>query len=192
MLIHSLQESQDDVAAVIFDRLRQGSNMESIIRHIKAGDVLTQIFETSETNIHYEFPYRPHMPRALLAPSNSYLQRMLYNVTNISQQPIPQPQSSDEAVTGIFQSSSPYKRPYFTAEFVDARLGVVKPSQWTSVSASDDSMRQLLELYFLYEYQFFSCFQKDLFLDDMISGCEQFCSSLLVNAVLAIACVGDQ
>lgn len=47
----------------------------------------------------------------------------------------------------------------------------------------------LLKLYFQYEHQFLSFFHKDLFLDDMLSGSTTFCSELLVNAVLALACV---
>lgn len=50
-------------------------------------------------------------------------------------------------------------------------------------------MRDLLHLYLLHEYHWLTCFPKDHFLDDMLSESERFCSSLLVNAVLAQACV---
>lgn len=39
------------------------------------------------------------------------------------------------------------------------------------------------------EYQFTSAFQKDYFLEDMASHRAEFCSSLLVNVILAYSCV---
>ncbi|KAI1042678.1 hypothetical protein LB505_001180 [Fusarium chuoi] len=49
-------------------------------------------------------------------------------------------------------------------------------------------MRELIRAYFLQEYDWFTFFHKEYFLDDMISGSNTFCSSLLVNAVLAVGC----
>ncbi|KAJ3473207.1 hypothetical protein NLG97_g10449 [Lecanicillium saksenae] len=50
-------------------------------------------------------------------------------------------------------------------------------------------MRELLEIFFRCEYQFTSAFHKDYFLDDLAAGKTEFCSSLLVNIVLAYASV---
>mgnify|MGYP003711717579 CR=1 FL=1 len=66
------------------------------------------------------------------------------------------------------------------------------PTQWTAVLADDSFLTKLLALYFQYEHQFFGCFHKDLFFDDMISGATTFCSALSVNAVLALACVSTR
>ena len=46
-----------------------------------------------------------------------------------------------------------------------------------------------MRAYFLQEYDWFTFFQKDYFLDDMVGGSDVFCSSLLVNAVPAVGCV---
>ncbi|KAM5528913.1 C6 transcription factor [Fusarium oxysporum f. sp. phaseoli] len=62
------------------------------------------------------------------------------------------------------------------------------PSQWTTVNADDDLMRTLIRAYFLYEYDWFTFFHKDYFLDDMLAGPSTFCSPLLVNAILAVGC----
>jgi len=82
-----------------------------------------------------------------------------------------------------------YLKPYLVAETVDPRLDQIQPSAWTNVSTDDDLMRRLLRLYFLHEYHWLPCFHKDCFLDDMLSGSKKYCSSLLVNTVLAQACL---
>jgi hypothetical protein len=52
-------------------------------------------------------------------------------------------------------------------------------------------MRDLLRTYFLREHMWFIYLNKTLFLEDMAAGSEDLCSSLLVNAVLAFACVSN-
>ncbi|QGI77169.1 hypothetical protein CEK25_003898 [Fusarium fujikuroi] len=81
-----------------------------------------------------------------------------------------------------------YLRPHHAATIVDSRLDEIVPSRWTAVNVSDDKMRELVRAYFLQEYDWFTFFHKDYFFDDMTSGSNTFCSSLLVNAVLAVGC----
>jgi hypothetical protein len=50
-------------------------------------------------------------------------------------------------------------------------------------------MRTLIRAYSLHEYDWFSFFHKDYFLDDMPVGSNTFCSPLLVNTILAVGCV---
>ena len=83
----------------------------------------------------------------------------------------------------------PHLQPCGLARIVDARLDKVMPSRWTSVPANDSFLKMLMKLYFQNEHSFFSFFYKDLFLDDMLSESSTFCLELLVNAVLAMACV---
>jgi hypothetical protein len=82
-----------------------------------------------------------------------------------------------------------YLRPHHAATIVDSRLDEIVPSKWTTVGVGDDTMRELIRAYFLQEYDCFTFFHKDYFLDDMISESNTFCSSLLVNAILAVGCV---
>jgi len=61
-----------------------------------------------------------------------------------------------------------------------------RPSAWTDVTTDDFLVEHLLALYFCWEYPTFASFSKEHFLLDYNSGNERFCSSLLVNAILAI------
>jgi hypothetical protein len=69
---------------------------------------------------------------------------------------------------------------------------MVQPSRWTNVAADDDVIRNLLRVFFQLDLSWFHVpiLHKECFLRDMASGNTENCSSLLVNAVLACACVG--
>lgn len=84
--------------------------------------------------------------------------------------------------------------PQHAAVFIETKLENVRPSEWTSVCKDDAFMRGLLTKYFTHEYNLFPIFQKDFFLEDMADAgmnnqAKECCSSLLVNAILACACV---
>ncbi|GIK05428.1 hypothetical protein Aspvir_009538 [Aspergillus viridinutans] len=60
---------------------------------------------------------------------------------------------------------------------------------WTTITDSDRLVSHLLSLYFTWDYPCYTWFDQHLFLADMIAGQSRFCSPLLVNAVLAHACL---
>lgn len=181
-LLRALQEADDEDASKIFQQIRQGADLDSLVRCLRDSRLLMQVHLAPETRLRYEFPVHPQMPAPLLVQSNPYVRSLLYAATRT-------PYMDNGPGSDLMRFDSPYITPYATAIIVDPRLDAVKPSQWTNVSNDDDFLRSLLKLYFLYEHLFLNCFHKDLFLDDMLSGETEFCSSLLVNAVLALACV---
>jgi hypothetical protein len=183
-LIHALQSRSEVEATAIFQRLRDGADIETIVRHITTGDLLLQLQVTPETRYRYDFPFQTAMPVFLQLPDNPYLRSMLYEATFTS---TPDDQVIDSPAAHRHRPE--YFKPYSSATIVDPRLELIKPSAWTQVSTDDDLMRSLLKLYFQHEYPFFICFQKDLFLADMLTGSTRYCSPLLVNVILAQACV---
>jgi hypothetical protein len=164
-------------------RLRDGTDMKTIIRQIKDGDLLLQLSLVPETRYRYEFPFFPDMPSYLLQRSNPYLNSALYEQAFLN--PSPSPQNNLNPPT----AASPYLKPIHAAQLIEPLMSAVRLSKWTTVSSDDQLLRRLLESYLLYEYEWFPVFQKDHFLRDMADGRNRFCSSLLVNAVLAAACV---
>lgn len=88
--------------------------------------------------------------------------------------------------------SAIYHVPYPGARMYDPRMSpdTLRPSKWTSISDDDVFLTRLLEGYFLYEFPLWPCFHKDHFLDDMTAGRSDYCSPLLVSAILTAACVG--
>jgi hypothetical protein len=128
----------------------------------------------------YTFPFFRDMPRHLYTTSNPYLDSLLHHRTITSSPSATQPGDGPRRV---------YDIPYHAAALVEPRIDRVSASKWTRVTSSDDLVRSLLRTYFKCEFPYNCFFHIDSFLDDLASGRERYCSSLLVNAILANACV---
>jgi hypothetical protein len=59
---------------------------------------------------------------------------------------------------------------------------------WTQVTSDGDLVEHLMALYFCWEYPTFASLSKEHFLNDFRTGRRRHCSSLLVNAILALGC----
>lgn len=180
-LFDAIKSRSESDASAIVQRIRAGVDPDSILRHVRTGDLLLQLQVAPESRYRFDFPYQAHMPSLLRVANNPYLQSILFEASSM----LPDPTSPTPSVE---RYTPQYTRPYVAATIVDARLKLIAPSRWTQVSNDDDLMRQLLHQYFLHEYQWFPMFHKDDFLDDMLTGSEQFCTPLLVNVVLALSC----
>jgi hypothetical protein len=88
---------------------------------------------------------------------------------------------SDEEVQGRIGEASP-------GSDMDSMDGFMLGSRWTELSLSDTIIEQLLLLFFCWEYPIFSCISKRHFAKDFNRGKGKNCSSLLVNAILAVGC----
>ncbi|KAK8109399.1 C6 transcription factor, partial [Apiospora kogelbergensis] len=181
------QEAHDVLA-----RLRSGASVSSIVNQVRAGDLLLQLAVAPETRFRYEFPYWPEMPAEYITTDNRYLNSTLYRAASLYRSPLPGP-GHDVAGTspelGMDDLQSLYLKPFHAAHMVDPRLSDARPSLWTAVCDDDVLMRDLLAIWFRCEYQFTSACQKDYFLEDMVAKRQDFCSSLLVNIILAYSCV---
>lgn len=62
------------------------------------------------------------------------------------------------------------------------------PITWTTITSDNGLVQHLLGLYFCWEYPTFASLSKEHFLKDFMDGRPRFCSSLLVNALLALGC----
>lgn len=168
-------------------QLRAGSTSQEIINRCKAGDPLIEMSVFPEIRLRYEFPYKPNMPASYLH-DNPYLDSIIYEATSLYLSPErPTPDTTSGIVPEKYYGL--YTKPFHAGKVIEPRLADAKPSAWTSICSDDVLMRDLLSVFLRCEYQMTAAFQKDLFLEDMASMQHDFCSSLLVNAVLAYACV---
>jgi hypothetical protein len=76
-----------------------------------------------------------------------------------------------------------------SSEYIDARLNHIHIRRWTDVAVTDDLAARAISLYLVNNTSWLTFFDLDLFLEDLAHGETQFCSRLLVNAVLSWACV---
>jgi hypothetical protein len=71
---------------------------------------------------------------------------------------------------------------------------VVRPREeailsWTTVTRDKELVLHFMNMYFCWHYAFFTTLSKELFYRDFLSGTpSQYCSSLLVNIMLALGC----
>ncbi|KAL3464205.1 fungal-specific transcription factor domain-containing protein [Aspergillus heterothallicus] len=67
--------------------------------------------------------------------------------------------------------------------------GPEEVTQWTKVTNDEQLISHLLTMYFTWHYPFFTTLSKELFYRDYVRGVSnQYCSSLLVNTMLALGC----
>jgi len=181
----------------VLQRIRGGADASSILRHVNYGDVLVQMALTPESRYHHEFPYRKEMPAFLLRANNPYLDSHIYeySLRGDPDQRRLRLTGSDSALVGGPRAepgqTDPYVKPFHASTIVHLWLDAVTPSKWTKVCADDTLMRKLLHEYFLHDYEWFTFFNKDYFLQDMANRQQRFCSSLLVNAILCLGSVSD-
>jgi hypothetical protein len=168
----------------VLRRIRAGADVQSTLNLIRDGNLLLQFALAPETRRRYELPYNANMPAFTLVQDNQYLSASIFGTTF----DIPGLSSSSQIGQQTFATSGMYSYPYHSAEVVDPLLSQVTASRWTTVTSNDDLLRRLLAAYFMYQHPSHFYFHKDLFLQDMANGRDRFCSSLLVNAVLAAAC----
>ena len=204
-----LQSRPEQEAGEVYRRIRRGDDAESILRHVKHGDLLVQLSLVPEARFRYEFPYLPDMPPFLRHPENLYLGTEVYQYPlrgppGSSDQPghhaghqqralsspwsVAADASGSVGGTGAAQRD-PYLKPYQFATVAHPWLDSVRPSRWTTVSSDDNLMKKILHDFFLFEYDWFSFVHMDYFLEDMATMKRRFCSPLLVNALLCLGCV---
>jgi hypothetical protein len=186
-LYHLLRCLPERESHGILRRLREGADVATTMRQVKDGDLLLQLAWAPEKRLRYEFPYSTSMPAALLSPGSPYLGSPVFQTTFQAL-----PQSAEPTEAWASQSETVYVMPYHAAELMDPHIPNIQVSNWTSVESDDELLRTLLRAYFLHDYANYTCFQKDIFLQAMRDGDARFCSPLLVNAVLAQACVGHK
>ncbi|KAK1247711.1 hypothetical protein MKX07_000599 [Trichoderma sp. CBMAI-0711] len=199
-LFELLRNLPDREAEHVFKRIRDGADVNTILNLIRAGNLLLQMAVAPETRFRYEFPYRSEMPDYCIE-NNPYLDSIIWGAASLYAQDSSRRPNAVAAASSSSSSAGPagdygtegyesiYLKPFHAAEVVDPRLSDAKISAWTSVTSDDVLMRELLKVLLRCEYIFTSAFQKDCFLDDLVARRDEFCSSLLVNIILAYACV---
>ncbi|RKK91204.1 hypothetical protein BFJ68_g16257 [Fusarium oxysporum] len=186
VIYRAIQTRPEAEVHEIIRRIRAGSDAETAAHQLGTADFLLQVQLDPETRCRYQFLYSPSMPSYLQTSTNPFIHTLIHEWNENDH-------AGTASVPPLWESEekckAQYVRPVHAAFIVDSRMDEIIPSQWTTVNADDDLMRTLIRAYFLYEYDWFTFFHKDYFLDDMLAGSSTFCSPLLVNAILAVGCV---
>ncbi len=108
------------------------------------------------------------MPSYLLASDNAYLKSQIYDASVLGGMSsyLSAPPAGGRSIVG---EDAIYLKPFHLARIADERLDSVRASKWTTVISDNALFANLLNAYFMHAYPAFPAFQKDLFLDDMVS-----------------------
>lgn len=168
----------NDTAVDILGRLRNGEALEDISRRLERASMSSSSNPTPSDSLKHSGDSTPTTSR-----SNA---------------------SSSPAVFGDWHKHAPIQGPIGSAIDYGQQmlLGDQADSQdmlthhgpkhnnqsWTTVTSDGALVEHLLALYFCWEYPIFATVSKEHFMEDYRKGTRRYCSSLLVNALLALAC----
>lgn len=183
------------MSAVVFSMLRDEQNIEAI-------DVMLQSLEaaSSNTTTFTQLPetrtIREVVRQAIQVCSNDEssfgnTHERDFDETNTDQPESPLPlighQDQCEQVTVNLSTFLDCQQ-----DGRDSILGTyaheVESTHWTDVTSNSALIDHILALYFCWEYPTFASFSKEHFIQDFRVGITKYCSSLLVNAILAVGC----
>jgi hypothetical protein len=75
------QTKSTEVVASIVQMVRSGSDVSSVLRFIREGDLMTQLTVAPDTRYRYDFPLITSMPASPKVPGNIYLDSIVYKTT---------------------------------------------------------------------------------------------------------------
>ncbi|KAF9763172.1 hypothetical protein IL306_003225, partial [Fusarium sp. DS 682] len=164
VVYRAIQARPQADALEIVRRIQSGVDPETLMRQLSSADLLLQVQLGPETRSRYQFIYSPLMPMYLQTEDNPYMRSLIHewstrdDIVSIA---------SPTFTESDLGSRAEYLRPHHAAIIVDSRLDKIVPSRWTTVDVDDNKMKELIRAYFLQEYDWFTFFHKDFFLDDM-------------------------
>ncbi|KAK1907789.1 hypothetical protein P3342_006118 [Pyrenophora teres f. teres] len=182
-LFDMLQNMPEKDAANVFNRIRAGANAEAIVQHVQEGSLVMELSNVPKASPRFHFPYVDSIPPRLR--ESVYFQSRIYEAIDAYSQGTGSPK--DPSVS----RQSNYANPILAAKIIESSLDVARISHWTNVCSNDHLLRNLLYGYLIHQYPKHHFFHKGYFLEDMVSKSSEFCSPLLMNAILAKACVSQ-
>lgn len=85
--------------------------------------------------------------------------------------------------------TSPVSGPVQDRHYCDSRLNRLSIKYWTTIPISDEFAASVLSHHFETYHAIFGCVDCDLFLSDLVNHELNYCSPLLVSAIMSFACV---
>ncbi|KAJ6286265.1 hypothetical protein J3E71DRAFT_359029 [Bipolaris maydis] len=157
-----LRTMTEQDAVEVFRLLKAGTNIDSIVKHVRDGNLLLQLSLIPETFSQYESPYMTKMPSCLFVRDSSYMSSCLYKL--VSSSPA-YTHAENKQLTARYGSA--YTMPYHTAKMVEPLIDKITMTPWTIVISDNRLLIRLIFLYFTGQYPCAPLVHKDLFLEGM-------------------------
>jgi hypothetical protein len=98
----------------------------------------------------------------------------------------------DDSAIRLFRSHISRDQPAKGIAYCDDRLHNLNISYWTDIAVTNDFAAQVISLYLQTDHPILGLFDPYLFIGDLITMKEQFCSRLLVHSLMYLACVSPE
>ncbi len=160
-------KGQNDALGVIVASIRSSSETEvaEIIQQIRADEDLEMLAESLKKNV--------------MLPERSGPKTVEGELSNL----IGRPSLDAAGVVKIYGHTSSLS---LVSDSEQSHTHMQTSEPWTRVTQDISLVEHILNLYFTWSHPFYSMFSRELFLDDMTKGRTKYCSSLLVNSILAV------
>ncbi|KAK4168745.1 fungal-specific transcription factor domain-containing protein [Cladorrhinum sp. PSN259] len=133
-----------------------------------------------------------HSTQSQTTRSSSYPDIINWSSTDTVRPPYQSPQQSSRVGSWVeSQGAATAARRFQNLENViipESPGRRIQTPTWTEITSDPGLVQHLLALYFCWEYPTFASLSKEHFLRDFADGRPRFCSSILVNALLALGC----
>jgi hypothetical protein len=210
-LLSLLQHHSEDIANETFRLLRCGTSLTNILKSLENDSfcymspsslemnrtLLPPTESLLESNLVMQHPnvYPPLIPLGIaslrldllgIEPLSSFAHAEKYSISEPCKPPYMESYDDKDSINPsmLLSNHSPSSGAY-----VDSRLAWLNVHHWTNVGITDRLASEAISLYLDMNQPWWAFFDTELFLDDLINRGTQFCSRLLVNSVLAWACV---
>ncbi|KAM0296885.1 hypothetical protein ACHAPM_010071 [Fusarium culmorum] len=140
---HPAQDVND-----ILNRLRGGTGVDELVRHVESGDLLLELSVAPDVQWRHNPGGLLTIPDLLKTANNPYVKSLIYQI-KFDQLSSTRPRPPPAGTLAL------YNAPYHTAGMVSALLDTCQPSKWTNVSKDDELLREILRRYFT-SYKFLS------------------------------------
>lgn len=162
-------KGQNDALSIIVASIRSSTDTEvaEIVQQIRADEDLDNIAESLKKNV--------------MLPERSSAKSAEGELSNL----IGRPSIDASGVVKHFGHTSSLG---LVSDREASPMHLQTSEVWTRVTRDTAFVEHLLSLYFCWVHPTYVLFSKELFLGDMGKGRSKYCSPLMVNALLALAC----
>ncbi|CAK4033896.1 Nitrogen assimilation transcription factor nit-4 [Lecanosticta acicola] len=174
--IRSLQQ-QNSALDVIVASLKSLPENDSIaLLHSLRGDANPdELAESLRSNVRLPASFAPQTLEADLAQSVTTQPSVANTYDNLAYRPV-QPLSRHSSESSSYEPNTP------------STISSEQPGSWFRTPQDPEFVEHLLDLYRCWVHPFYAFVSWDHFVHDMGRGKTDFCSAMLVNAILAFAC----
>lgn len=206
--VDRLRSAPEPEALSVMRRLRSAGDISSLLSSIEGAahtaarpsdlETARAILPRTESGIEFELHARYRSVYPALPPLD-FSTIGMGHLSPVGRQAIAREEDSSRSVPTVGppqplrgtypKHTSPVSGPVQDRHYCDPRLNRLRIRYWTTVPISDEFAASALSHHFETYHAIFGCIDCDLFLSDLVNHELNYCSPLLVSAIMSFACV---